>query len=113
MVVDYNWQNGTPTEGHILISTNSGFTWTVALGGGPFQSGTCSADGGKLVAVVSKGGIWIFQTTPAPELSTTLSGGNLLLAWTVPSMDFVLQQTSDLTTNKWMDMTNALAACRT
>ena len=79
MVVDYNWQNGTPTEGHILISTNSGFTWTLALGGGPFQSGTCSADGGKLVAVVSKGGIWILQTTPAPELSTTLSGGNLLL----------------------------------
>lgn len=44
------------------------------------------------------------QSTPTPSLSLTSSGANALLAWTIPSMDFTLQQNADLTTTNWMDV---------
>ena len=65
-----------------------------------------SADGGKLFAAVNGGGIYTFQTTPFPSLSLNRSDTNLLLSWIVPSMDFVLQENSDLAARNWIDLTN-------
>ena len=66
-----------------------------------------SSDGGKLVASAGSfngGGIWTLQTTPAPQINITPTNGNLTLSWIVPSTNFVMQQSSDL--SSWTDMTN-------
>jgi len=93
--------------GPIYTSTNAGASWTP--NGTPslnWCSVASSADGSKLVAVANGGGIWTSQSTPVPLLSITPSGTNLVLSWIVPSMDFLLQQNSDLTTTNWMEVTN-------
>jgi hypothetical protein len=87
----------------LFISADAGATWTQTTGIG--YALASSADGNKLVAVVSGGGIYTLQTTPTPALTITPSSGNALLAWIIPSMDFRLQQNSDLTTTNWTDMT--------
>jgi len=104
-------------NGPIYTSTNSGATWT--SNNVPVQYWSCvasSADGCKLAAAcvgdVSPknpggtvgGGIWISQSTPAPQLNIATSNINLDLSWIVPSTNFVLQQSSDL--GSWTDMTN-------
>ena len=54
-----------------------------------------------------EGGIEVSQSLPTPLLlSITRSGGNIILSWTVPSADWVLQQNSDLTTTNWTDVTD-------
>jgi len=58
------------------------------------------------VAAVNGGGIYTRQFTPEPVLNITSASNNLVLSWIVPSMDFVLQQNSDLTTTNWADLTN-------
>ena len=52
----------------------------------------------------SVGRIWTSQTTPSPQLNLTPSSTNLTLGWTVPSTNFVLQQSADLAS--WADVTN-------
>jgi len=104
-------------KGPIYTSTNSGATWT--SNNVPVQYWTCvasSADGHKLVAAAAGdpstntpgetvgGGIWISQSTPAPQLNIATANTNLDLSWIVPSTNFVMQQSSDL--GSWMDMTN-------
>jgi hypothetical protein len=91
----------------IFFSTDSGDTWTA--NGAPkeaWSSVASSADGTKLVAVVDGGGIWTAQTTPAPFLSIAPSVTNVVLSWTVPSVNFTLQEKSDLSTTNWLDVTN-------
>jgi hypothetical protein len=92
----------------IFTSTDAGATWTT---GGPvtnWASVASSADGAKLVAVVNGGGIYTSQTTSAPALNIAPTGSGLVLSWTVPSMEFLLQQNSDLTTTNWTDVGAAL-----
>lgn len=89
-------------ESPIFVSHDSGATWT----SNSFQNLTwaslaCSADGSTLVAAASGGGIYRSRTTPAPVLSASTLGTNLLLSWIVPSMAFVLQQSPDLTSGTW------------
>src|ERR1019366_3139248 len=64
----------------------------------------------QLVAVLGGGNsgingrIFISCSAPPPSLNLSSLNINLLLSWTVPSTNFVLQQSSDLTS--WADMTN-------
>jgi hypothetical protein len=60
-----------------------------------------------LVATVQGGGIYTWQSLPAPLLSVSLAGTNVVISWTVPSINFVLQQNSDLTTTNWTDVTTS------
>jgi hypothetical protein len=93
-------------NGPIYTSTNSGVTWI--SNNVPVQywnSVASSADGGKLAAVVHGGGIWVWQATPAPEMNITPTNGNLTLSWVVPSTNFVMQQSSNL--SDWTDMMDA------
>jgi photosystem II stability/assembly factor-like uncharacterized protein len=102
------------TEGIIITSTNSGATWI--SNNVPGQYWTCvasSADGCKLAAAatgenkpLTGGGIWIAQSTLAPQLNIATSNTSLDLSWIVPSANFGLQQNSDLTTANWTDVTN-------
>ena len=101
-------------DGPIYTSTNSGATWT--SNNVPGQNWTCvasSADGCKLAAAatgenkpLTGGGIWIAQSTLAPQLNIATSNTSLDLSWIVPSANFGLQQNSDLTTANWTDVTN-------
>jgi hypothetical protein len=92
----------------VFISTNSGATWTNAVKTTPFLTWNAvafSADGAKLVATVgypSIGPIYVSQTTPAPVLN--LSAPDNVISWIVPSLDFTLQQSSDLL--NWTDVAN-------
>jgi hypothetical protein len=95
------------TCGSIYTSTDAGATWT--SNGAPamnWSSVASSVDGGKLVAVANGGGIWTLQSTPAPRLNITPSGGNFVLSWTAPALDFVLQENPDLVTTSWTGVTN-------
>jgi hypothetical protein len=91
----------------IFTSSDFGFTWT--SNDVPAVNWSCvasSADGNKLVAGSSYGGIWTRQTTPEPRLGIASLSNSFTVSWTVPSTDFVLQQNLDLTTTNWTDVTN-------
>jgi hypothetical protein len=92
----------------IYTSVDSGITWTT--NNVPFVnwvSVASSADGNELEAVDSSVvGIWISQKTPAPCLNITPTNNNLTLSWVIPSTNFALQQSSDLSTGTWTNTTN-------
>jgi hypothetical protein len=95
----------------IYTSQNSGASW-VSNAAPPlyWRSVASSADGTKLAAAaIGAGGVYTSQSIPAPQLSITPSGADLLVSWTMPSIDFLLQQNSDPTTTNWTDVPNAPA----
>jgi hypothetical protein len=93
--------------GPIYTSSDFGLTWVSNnVPSQPWNFVTASADGTKLFAVVSGGGIWTAQTTPTPQMNITPTNGNLALSWVIPSTNFVLQQNFDLTATNWTDVTN-------
>jgi hypothetical protein len=100
--------DATSVLGGVFISTNSGATWTNVVKLIPsltWNAVALSADGAKLVATVgypSTGPIYISQTTPSPVLN--LSAADNIISWIIPSLDFTLQQSPDL--SNWTDMTN-------
>jgi len=84
-------------DGSIFASSDSGAFWTdTHAPSSPWGCLASSSDGCKLVAVVNGGGIYTWQTTPHPLLNFAPSAGGLLLSWIIPSMPFVLQQSSGL-----------------
>jgi hypothetical protein len=100
-------------SGQIYSSTNSGATWTTnnAPNNAVWISFVSSADGSKLAGVALNigldgfpNGVYTSQTTPAPQLNLMPSASNLTVSWIVPSTDFALQQSADLTS--WTDVTN-------
>jgi hypothetical protein len=92
--------------GIVITSTNSGATWTTnAVPFLNWNAVALSADGAKLVATVgypSIGPIYVSQTTPSPVLN--LSAPDNVISWIIPSLDFTLQQSPDL--SNWTDVTN-------
>ena len=106
------WGGSTPSvfSTYIYTSTNSGATWqTNDAPNVTWTAVASSADGNKLVAVVEYvgGGVYTLQTKPSPQLSLAPKNTNVALSWLIPSTNFVLQQSSDLTS--WADVTNAPA----
>ena len=103
-VATYSYNAGT-----IWTSTNSGASWVMAnVPTNNWTAVASSADGCKLVATAggaSPGLMYTWQTTPTPLLSIACSASNVLLAWTVSSMNFVPQQNSDLATTNWTEIT--------
>jgi hypothetical protein len=96
--------------GPIYVSSDFGASWitNVPPGSNYWTATACSADGSKRVAVAKAngggGGIWISQTTPIPQMNSTPTNSKLTLSWIIPSTNFVLQESADLT--YWMDVTN-------
>src|SRR6266850_221513 len=97
--------------GCILTSTNSGASWNSNNVPANLWKGVAtSADGNMIVAVATPqsgygGGIYVSQTTPKPQLTLNVSS-HLVLSWMVPSTNFVLQQSSDLTASNWVTLSN-------
>ncbi len=112
-----NWQSvASSSDGHVLIaaanggpvciSTNSGAHWN--LSDAPITNWSaiaCSADATKMFAAANQGGIWISQASPAPILYSKTTGTNFVVSWIIPSTNFVLQQSSDL--SSWSAVTNS------
>lgn len=96
----------------IYTSADSGSTWTAAdVPNGSWVAVASSADGNRLAAIMQNGWIYTYQTTPAPVLNTIPSDTNLLISWTVPSLNFVLQLSPDLLPGNWTDVTNVPILC--
>jgi hypothetical protein len=65
-----------------------------------------SADGNKLIATVAGGLVYISSAIPTPQMSITPTSNSITLSWIIPSINFVLQQNSDLTTTNWINVAN-------
>ena len=103
--------------GLIHISTDFGATWSsfdppAFSPGYGWRSATISADGSNIVAL-GDGIIGMLRAPappppppPSPRLAIAPSNANQVLSWLVPSSSFVLQQSSDLTSTNWVDVTN-------
>ena len=94
---------------YVVTSTNSGTTWiSNSLPDLEWTGVAASADGAKLAASYGDryypSGIYTSQTTPIPQLSSSLTNGTMTISWLIPSTAFILQQSSDLA--GWSDVTN-------
>ena len=92
----------------IFVSRDFGVTWTSNLLSSDFFNGyvnfvASSADGGKLIAGTLSGLLYISQSVSSPHLELKVSN-NLDLNWTIPSTNFVLQKSSNL--SAWANVTN-------
>jgi hypothetical protein len=97
----------------IYTSLDSGNTWTTNDAPSNEWTGLAmSADGSILLASAkdSGGGIYMAHIPAQPSLSITPSGSNLALFWPLPSAGFVLQESANLTSTNWVNVTNAVAA---
>ena len=93
---------------HAYVSVDSGRTWSLT----DYYTGwvtrlASSADGCRLVAASYTKGIYIREITPQPVLTITPIGKDVALSWIVPSRPFTLQQSPDLTTASWTDVTTS------
>lgn len=100
---------GPSTPFPIYLSTDSGATWTTRNSPNQIWGGgvASSVDGGKLFAAAGffgNGPIYISRSVRAPRINVVRTHGNVKLFWFVPSTNFALQQSADLT--KWTDITN-------
>jgi len=87
----------------IYTSTNSGASWVSNdVPKAIWTTVASSADGGLLTAVPEGNAIYISSSIPSPKLGLTGSPANLTLSWIVPSTNFIVQQSADLTS--WTDL---------
>jgi hypothetical protein len=93
--------------GQIYASTNSGNTWLQVTNfpSLSWESVAQSADGNEIVAATGYASrIYISQSIPAPEINIAPASGNFSLSWIIPSTNFVLQSSFDL--SSWANVTN-------
>jgi hypothetical protein len=99
----------------IYISTNAGVSWTVSdtPAQGAWKALAISGDGSQLVTAGQ--GILTCPLPapppagprpPSPRLIIGRSGANPVLSWLVPSTGLVLQQSPDLNSPNWVEITN-------
>ena len=89
--------------GLVFDSTDSGATWSsTQLGISPYPVYVASSADGNLLVAASLG---ILYRSPAPTQGPAVQisglGDNLLLSWTIPSTNLVLQQSSNLLGANW------------
>ena len=85
----------------IYTSANSGASWQTNLAAASWNSGAMSADGNEIVVFGSAQGTWLGSETPSPQLNIQSQNSNIVVSWLLPSTNFVLQQSADLTTPSW------------
>ncbi|MGH7941409.1 MAG: hypothetical protein ACREE6_04390 [Limisphaerales bacterium] len=96
----------------LYISTNSGASWTTNTSE-TWAGMASSADGGALVGVgyasvdPYSAAIYRSQSIQPPLMKANPRGNSLLLSWLVPSTDFALEQSANL--SNWSVVTNAPA----
>jgi hypothetical protein len=103
---DGNRLLGAVSGGQLFVSSNAGNTWTESSlpSCTNWNQVVCSADGGNLVAISTDGKIYTARSIRQPALSLQADWPALTISWTIPSTNFVLQQSADL--HSWADVTN-------
>jgi hypothetical protein len=93
----------------VYTSADSGATWlSNNVPAQQWHAVAASADATRLVAAAQGGGIWTKQLDREPLLSLAPSGAKeVLVSWTVPSLDFALQAASSLPITNWSKVANA------
>jgi hypothetical protein len=104
----------SPSVMSMFASTDSGSTWTPTGDLPPYAGWTSvaiTADGYRINATAGLapitfvgGGIYISKSVPHPLLSIAPNGAESILSWTIPSTDFVLQQSSSLAPTNWSNL---------
>jgi hypothetical protein len=89
-----NWSSNNVTP-QAWVSVASSADGNVRIGATPVSSRT---------SPIGTGSIWISRITSPPRLNIDLVDTNVLVSWIIPSSDFKLQQTSDLGTEQWDDV---------
>jgi len=46
-------------------------------------------------------GVWVGRLTPSPQLNIQSQSPNTTISWLIPSTNFVLQQSADLSNPTW------------
>jgi photosystem II stability/assembly factor-like uncharacterized protein len=97
--------------GQVFESNDSGTTWAVLSSPSEFwQQAVLSADGSRLFAITDGGEIFTSARTPTPWVGLATIRDQLVLSWTVSSMNFVLQRTSNLLDpSAWTDVPSGTA----
>lgn len=98
-------------HGYVYTSTNFGISWiTNALSNRKWSEVRSSADGSELLACAYDypyaNSLWLYHSTPSPQLQLVSSDTNIALSWLVSSTNFALQQNLDLATTNWVTLTN-------
>jgi hypothetical protein len=97
--------------GHLFLSTDSGATWNLADSlFTHWSSVAVSADGTKLAAAENAGHIYTLHLSPvtiSPSLRIRPSSTNAVVSWLVPSMNFTLQENSDVASSNWVNVAAA------
>jgi hypothetical protein len=75
------------------------------LGGTFIRPLASSADGKRLVVAGFNAGIFTWHSTPSPALKAKNENGSLVISWLVPSTKFILQQSSNMESSGWTDVT--------
>lgn len=96
-------------DGAVFMTTNRGINWVSnrITSSSPTQiSAAAAADANRLFVAISsysssENGIYAWHAAPLPTLNITPTGDSLRISWVVPSMPFVLQETTDLNTPDW------------
>jgi hypothetical protein len=86
----------------VYTSTDGGVTWLTNLSSLPsaLEYGVAaSADFSELVA--DGGGIWAGRVAPSPHLNIQSRDSAVAISWLIPSTNFVLQQSADLSNPSW------------
>ncbi len=90
----------------VYTSQDSGLTWATNLASGSYNGGI-SADGCEIIVANGYGGgITAGRVVPRPQLSLQASSGTAIVSWLLPSTNFVIQQTADISTGNWQTLTN-------
>jgi len=90
------------TGSQVYTSNDGGAAWQTNLSTGQWYNGAVSADGCELVAIGFPGGTMIGRVTPSPRLGIQATNGAIGISWLIPSTNFVLQQSTDLTSTDWL-----------
>jgi hypothetical protein len=101
-----NGTNWIIASDHIYTSTDAGVTWQTNLSTAQWLGGVVSADGDEMAAVGSGQGTWIGRLTPSPQLNIQSQDPNVLVSWLIPSTNFLLQQSADLSNPTWTPVAN-------
>jgi hypothetical protein len=97
----------SPNSGLIYTSTDGGDHWTSnSVSPLNWSAVACSADGSIMVAAANGGGIYLSRSSPSPILNASSTGDSIALSWLVPSLNFVLQQNSEIGGTNWSQVTN-------
>jgi hypothetical protein len=103
---------GIDQSSPICLSTNGGSTWTTNSPVERWGAAAYSADGGKLTIAAyadtayefNSGPIYTSRSIRPPLANITRANSNVIVSWVVPSTNFVLQQSPNL--SMWKSVTN-------